>query len=849
MSLVSEQAWSQEARDVGASSTSEIIVTATRRAERLEEVPATIAAFEGQQLERSGITRFQDLELVAPGVQISRNGTYSQPAIRGISTSFAGGGQETNVAIYVDGFYTSDGLSMNQDLSNIRSIEVLKGPQGTLYGRNATGGAILINTRAPTDRWEADGNVSFAPRYDDFVANGFVGGPIAPGMSFSVAGTFHKSDGYFRDVNDFSPNVQLDSTTYTFGGNGSVNFAARADRKGNNSAPFKNWSVRPKLRLEPFENLAVTLGYAHTYVNDPRGLAYAQVANNTANPGPAYLPNGAPTTLADPDGYALASRRNETSLNFRPYNASSQDEYNATIALKLGDLGELTSRTAFRKARDFQMFDFDGTPRDAGTAGIFTAYAGIQLNDRDTFIQQLDYTGNFGSFDLLAGLFYYRDKFKAEGYEDVGAVTGPVASFLDFRTRAWAAYIDGTLHLSDRLDLTAGVRYNRDSKQLSYIRYNGAAGMVGGALRPEGSIVPAFTTTCVTGGPDSVLVNLRQAGETADNYAYCNEDPFKRISKGSWTPHAVIKYNLFDRTNAYVSFSRGFKAGTININNPFNSLEPETVSAYEAGIKTVLGAFRGEAAVFYYNYKNNQVSSFNGSTTIVTNSGGAKVYGLDLSLAYELPNTGLNLRAGASLLKARYTDYDSASNATTTSGADPTTPPSLNTTGNGSTGQNLSVIGSWTDRQLIRAPKLTFSVAADYTIDLFGGKLVNSVTVSYSSRFAPQNASYYCSYYTAVAPSAPPSSRPVNQRPSDVAGQRYCDPGFNKDRGRFEEDGYVVVNGQIVWTDPSDRYSIAVFGNNITNTHYKIVSSQQFYGTYEMYNEPRTFGVRLGFKM
>src|SRR5258708_26034887 len=169
----------------------DIVVTATKRTERLENVPATILAITGKALQTAGVVRFSDLSLVAPGVQISRSGTYTQPAIRGITTSFAGGGQETNVALYIDGFYQSDQTGMNHDLSNIQDIQILKGPQGTLYGRNATGGAILITTKSPTDKFQADANVSYAWRFNDKIANAFVGGPITHGIKFSVAASFH----------------------------------------------------------------------------------------------------------------------------------------------------------------------------------------------------------------------------------------------------------------------------------------------------------------------------------------------------------------------------------------------------------------------------------------------------------------------------------------------------------------------------------------------------------------------------------------------------------------------------------------------------------------------------------
>ena len=166
-------------------------------------------AVTGEALEAAGVKRFQDLALVAPGVQVSRSGIYTQPAIRGVSTIFAGPAQETNVAVYVDGFYTADNLSINQDFANIQDVQVLKGPQGTLYGRNATGGAILITTRGPTNELTFDGSVSYAPRFDDRIASAFLAGPIAEAIRFSIAGYFRKNDGYIKDINRFFYNFSV----------------------------------------------------------------------------------------------------------------------------------------------------------------------------------------------------------------------------------------------------------------------------------------------------------------------------------------------------------------------------------------------------------------------------------------------------------------------------------------------------------------------------------------------------------------------------------------------------------------------------------------------------------------
>ena len=127
----------------------EVVVTAQRRAESLQNVPISITVASGEQLENAGVSRLENISLIAPAVQLSRIGVYTQPAIRGVTTTLAGN-YENNVSVYVDGYYLPFTRGLNLDLVNIGQVQVLKGPQGTLFGRNATGGAILIQTLDPS---------------------------------------------------------------------------------------------------------------------------------------------------------------------------------------------------------------------------------------------------------------------------------------------------------------------------------------------------------------------------------------------------------------------------------------------------------------------------------------------------------------------------------------------------------------------------------------------------------------------------------------------------------------------------------------------------------------------------
>lgn len=753
--LAAAPAHAQSADDE-ASADNTIIVTAQRRAERLEDVPAAIQTIDGESLRVQQITRFQDLALVAPSVQIGRTGTLNQPAIRGVTTTFAGGGQEANVAIYVDGFYNADQLSINQDFANIDAVEILKGPQGTLYGRNATGGAILITTRSPEDEFEADFTVAYAPRYNDRKVEGFIGGPIAPGIKFGVAGYFRKNDGYNRDINNFAPNAPIRP------GN-------PGERGGNKVALFKNWSIRPKLIIEPSPDVKVTVGYVHAVLDDPRSLAYRVEGHIPGNP-------------TQYNGYPLATRMDTNSLNFRPINQTEIDEGQLTAEFGLGSFGTLTSRSAYRHQEDYANYDLDATPRDPASGPGFS-FNGGGNNTRKTFIQQLDFSSSFdGPLSLLAGLFYYNDKYEGRNFDDSGS--GPGLTALDYKTEAWAAYIDGTFNTGN-LYITVGGRYSEDKKSVFSVRTD--------AL---GNVLTASNTAAFTTAPDATI----------------------RFKSNAFTPRAVVRYELSPGSNVYASISRGFKSGTISSTAPYNALRPEKVTAYEIGFKSNQGALRTELSAFYYDFTDSQISALDPSrpllTSLLQNAGGSEIYGVDGTLQYRVTER-FNLRLALAYLHARYKDFDNATN----------------TVVNPATNQNTSVIGSWTGRRIVRSPDWSGSVSGDYTADLAGGKLVLSANATFSSRYATSNASYACAY-------------------SLQGGINRCNPGIDPKRapGRFEEDGYVLVNGQIAWTDASDRYTLSVFASNITDTRYKTSTVGLFYGDYIAHNEPRVIGGSIRFR-
>lgn len=280
-------AMAQGAED-GASS-SEIIVTAQRRAERLEDVPAAISVLNQELLEKAGVQSTTDIARVTPGVTMAFYGGFLQPAIRGITSTGANIGENSNVAMYIDGVYQPQQVATLIDLPDIEQVEVLKGPQGALYGQNATGGAILVLSKSPSDTATGKFSASYG-NYNDKQLRGYLSGPIADGFAASLAGSFQDRDGFRRHV-----------------------------VTGERDKGLKSYVVRGKVQLEPSDVITVGItGYyswrrdSAMYASFPvNGNSLARAADLTGLLGPVNgpffpLPNSPRATSAkqfeaDPD--------------------------------------------------------------------------------------------------------------------------------------------------------------------------------------------------------------------------------------------------------------------------------------------------------------------------------------------------------------------------------------------------------------------------------------------------------------------------------------------------------------------------------------------------------------------
>jgi iron complex outermembrane recepter protein len=397
-------------------SVQEIVVTAQKRSENLVNVPATITALSGDALTNSGMATLNDIVQVVPGLQIASQGAFSLPFIRGIGTTISGAGFPSNIATYVDGFYRPTGLSNDLNLIDVADVEVLKGPQGTLFGRNATGGAILVSTQAPSFTPSVKGRLSFGS-FDTADAGLFATGPLIDNLlAGSISANYGSSNGYIRNI-------------YT----------------GLNPDVSYNESLHLKLLLQATDALAITLGYEWSKTSDPTGneqSAYRGISDGALVPGAIVAVGPRKISMDSEVGHVVRDSR-----------------YHMTIDYDMG-WASLKSYSFYQTERDWDHFDLDSS-----SAALLGSNWHLFEN---TMTEEINLTSASNEkFNWVVGAYYYHDYNWFPGYNVTasGGLTFDPALVIfnaGVHTNSGAIYADGTYKLLDHLDLTIGGRYNGD---------------------------------------------------------------------------------------------------------------------------------------------------------------------------------------------------------------------------------------------------------------------------------------------------------------------------------------------------------------------------------------------------
>ena len=612
----------QNSTVAGAEESSEaIVVTARRKAEALQDVPLAITALDSAALDRQSIGELRDLSAIAPSLVIKEHTNNPQGLVVSLRGQVPAGilmTLDSAVGLYSDGISVPRAVGLRGALVDLARVEVLRGPQGTLYGRNTTGGAISLISNAPTDRLEGSLSLS-AGSYGAINGTGVINLPIGEHLAsrFVVQRGFRDGfgrDGLGRDLNDENSTFlrgrlrgSWDRLTVDLIGEFSRYKQGGAMARVSGIVPGNTLAIREIAAELGLPMTAPSPGFLRGVPATPEALATAQAAFA------AYMLGNGPD-FRNGGTQPLYS-------NFRGENVTLDILLEATDELKIRSLSGY--RHHKRDSRD----DLDTSPFNV-VRTAFGAYA-------DFYSQELQLLGDFGNFNFVVGGYASREK----GYEGSSLTTfemllaNPTSNFDGFvKNESLGAFGQANWQITDKLAFTGGVRYSREKKGLVSINSDG----LGGCLVP---------------------VALR------DDAAICRATLSRTDSKPSWL--ASLEYKAMPGVLAYAKFVTGFRAGGHNMRGArtlasFAPFGPETVTEYEAGLKTTLfdRALIFNIAAFHDDYSDVQrtitVRTETGSaTTIVTNAAQAKIDGVEIEATLR-PARGLTFSGSVSYVDARY---------------------------------------------------------------------------------------------------------------------------------------------------------------------------------------------------
>ncbi len=714
----------------------EIVVTAQRRAEKQVDVPITITALSNQKLTDAGVQQLADISKLTPSLRFDNASGFFQPTIRGVGTPVTTSGGGSNVGIYIDGFYSPNPLAADFQLAKVQSVDVLKGPQGTLFGHNTTGGAIQVTTTDPSTTTDLEGKISYG-RFNEIRQQAYASFGLAQNVAFDIEGSHSSGDGYLTNISD-----------------------------GRRVGDWHDWSVRTGLKFWLGSNVSVLLRYQHSSINDPNPALTASYFNPSFGGGQPFF--------AAPGQYTYSP--NQVALGSTPgddlFITMKSDVYQGTIKADLG-FADLTSYSQYRKETVNQNISLD-------YAGTATFDLGLP-NHNSTWSQEFLLTSKKGSkLQWTAGLFGFGNVDTYLTFADVsgGVPISPPARIggSSTNTQSFAAFVDATYELTPRLFLTAGARYSHDEVIDAY--FNSAT-------------FPAN----VTHDPSIGF-------------------PVPSIRSNHVTPRAVIRFKPDDRSSLYASFTEGYKASIIDVggscqdsssnfgNPPFtcNPIKPEKIDSYEVGYKFDNRRFSFDLSAFYYNYRDLQVSVYLNSTAYILNAATSHIYGLDGQFTGKLTNN-LELDAAGAWTHARFVRFNNAPDYVSC-------PSLIGAAACGAGGISFLVPGNTlANSTMERTPEFSGDVMLRYTHELANGKLALSSGLNYTSKV-------YFGY----------------------AGNQ------------FPQSGYATVDARAQWTDPTNRYTVAVYGVNLTNKRYMTEVQASNFGIGANWNKPVTYGVEFGAK-
>ncbi|WP_447586455.1 TonB-dependent receptor [Pseudoxanthomonas mexicana] len=790
-------AWAQSTPqgEQAATNLDTIVVTAQSRQQELQDVPIALQVVDQQLLDDVAADNLGDIDAFVPGLVVDA-AQPTQPSfrLRGVETSDFGIGTDPAVGVFVDGVYGGRGGGVLLPFVDIERIEVLKGPQGTLFGRNTAAGAISLVTRRPQNETEARLRLrlgNYGKQYADAMWNL----PTGDNSALRFNALFNHSDGWFQDG------------------------ATGKDLGGENV-----WATRAAWQVGLGENTTALVSWDHESL-DQNGRVTTGIV-----PLPAYPQR--PPVPVDPDDYLdprdIPTYSDATNAEWRTFDGVTLIVDHALT------WGHLTSTTSWRQYDALNQTEEDGTDR----ADLYIDSVNTESNE--TFYQEFKFAGSNARLDWVAGASFFKED--ADQTSEVNTNTAavdnivrnlgvayelgvPDGSLYNFTsmlaqmngipislvgdrwnerftntlsTTAYAAFGDVIWRATDKLNLTFGLRYTRDEKDFTWLNTPRNAPELEAKLDLLESL-GFFDALAQMGIPITrELLTFDMA--FIDPPAMVNKGVLVR-DKRSWSdfsPRFVIDYHFNDRAMVFGSLAKGYKAGGFNALQIGPAFENEDVWNAEVGVKQSFGRFSYNASLFHYRYDNRQSIRLidpdpNNPVDIprfVFDTGDLEATGIDVDMRWKVTDA-FTLEAQAEWIDSKYKDY--------------VTPEGVDLDGE-PTGE----------------PRFTASVGAAYRMSLGdSGDLRLSARHAYRGR-TRCNAG------------------------SDLQGD--CGVNALLDIGEPRERTDVRVG----WTSPQGTWSWAVYGNNIFENQY--VKGLNTYGRGPLgvvgatISEPRTYGMEVAVK-
>ena len=611
----------------------EVIVTSRRVEERLQDTPISVSAFQAEDIEARTIRNIGDAANFTPNFVSNPGPTGGNDGfffIRGVGQTDLNAATDPGVATYVDGVYLGRLVGASMDTVDLARIEVLRGPQGTFFGRNTIGGAVSVTTRDPGK--DFDGYVALGGGSRDRKrAEGSMDLPVTDQLSILLSGLYKGQNGW----------VERPSDGVTFGD--TLSRVGRVKIKYSPSADFSATLSLERDRVTGTSEANSLVGFNSNAIS-PLGIPMnPAIGASLVQPGPALFTSNS---------------------NVNPILDLKVSGYTLTLDGKAGEVG-LKSISAYRSVEHYSQGDFDGSP--------YSFYDQAFTTRQHQISEELQASRKGGRIEWLVGAFFYKEDAFHDNQIDLGGNNG--CSYIPFpflppqaictvpnyqtanvsraitnnqqievKDRSYAAYGNTTWKFTDAWSGSVGLRWTNERKEQSYNFFIDNTGNVFNLAGLPPIVLPTLS-------PNNPFVGVPTAYET------------------SWsevTPSAGLEYRFSPDAQAYLNYARGFKSGGYNgrptpgQNGQFGTIspyDPETIDTYELGIKSEWfeRRLRFNAAAFYSNYKGIQLLALNPATGFfdTVNAARSKITGVEVELAAK-PIDGLELQAAAGVMHNEY---------------------------------------------------------------------------------------------------------------------------------------------------------------------------------------------------